>query len=59
MAWLWAVMLVGRLLCSVLPATLADRKLIAGAMLAAAGAILLTIHGGWAGSLVAILAASS
>ena len=32
-AWFWAIMLVGRLLCSILPSTLANRKLIAGAML--------------------------
>ena len=58
-AWFWAVMLVGRLLCSVLPATLADRKLIAGAMLSGATAILLTIPTpGWPGALAAILAAS-
>ena len=58
-AWFWAIMLVGRLLCSVLPATLADRKLIAGAMLSGATAILLTIPmPGWPGALAAILAAS-
>jgi fucose permease len=52
-------MLVGRLLCSVLPATLADRKLIAGAMLSGAAAILLTIPSpGWLGALGAILVAS-
>ena len=58
-AWFWAIMLVGRLLCSILPATLADRKLIAGAMLSGATAILLTIPmPGWPGALAAILAAS-
>ena len=58
-AWFWAVMLVGRLLCSILPATLADRKLIAGAMLSGATAILLSILlPGWPGALAAILAAS-
>jgi fucose permease len=58
-AWFWAIMLVGRLLCSVLPATLADHKLIAGAMLSGATAILLTIPlPGWPGTLGAILAAS-
>ena len=52
-------MLVGRLLCSILPATLADRKLIAGAMLSGATAILLTIPlPGWPGALGAILTAS-
>ena len=50
-AWFWAIMLVGRLLCSILPATLADRKLIAGAMLSGATAILLTIPmPGWPGA---------
>ena len=49
--WFWAIMLVGRLLCSILPATLADRKLIAGAMLSGATAILLTIPlPGWPGA---------
>jgi fucose permease len=58
-AWFWAIMLVGRLLCSILPATLADRKLIAGAMLSGATAILLTIPlPGWPGALGAILVAS-
>jgi fucose permease len=58
-AWFWAIMLVGRLLCSILPATLADRKLIAGAMLSGATAILLTILlPGWPGALGAILVAS-
>ena len=58
-AWFWAIMLVGRLLCSILPSTLADRKLIAGAMLSGATAILLTIPmPGWPGALAAILAAS-
>jgi fucose permease len=58
-AWFWAIMLVGRLLCSILPPTLADRKLIAGAMLSGATAILLTIPSpGWSGALGAILAAS-
>jgi len=58
-AWFWAIMLVGRLLVSVLPATLADRKLIAGAMLSGATAILLSILlPGWPGALAAILAAS-
>ena len=51
-AWFWAIMLVGRLLCSVLPVRLADRKLIVSAMLSSATAILLTIPmpgwpGGW------------
>ena len=58
-AWFWAVMLVGRLLCSILPATMADRKLIVGAMLSGATAILLTIPlPGWPGALGAILVAS-
>ena len=58
-AWFWAIMLVGRLLCSILPATLADRKLIAGAMVSGATAILLTIPmPGWPGALGAILVAS-
>ena len=58
-AWFWAVMLVGRLLCSILSPTLADRKLIAGAMFGGATAILLTILlPGWPGALAAILAAS-
>ena len=58
-AWFWALMLVGRLLCSILPATLADRKLIAGAMFSGATAILLGISlPGWPGALGAILAAS-
>jgi fucose permease len=42
-----------------LPATLADRKLIAGAMFSGAAAILLSIFvPGWPGALAAILAAS-
>jgi fucose permease len=58
-SWFWAVMLVGRLLCSVLPPELADRKLIVGAMLGGAGAILLTIPmPGWLGALGAFLLAS-
>jgi fucose permease len=58
-SWFWAVMLMGRLLCSALPSTLADRKLIAGAMLSAATVILLTIPlPSWAGPLAAILLAS-
>ena len=58
-AWFWAVMLAGRLLCSVLPATLADRKLIAAAMFSGAAAILLIVPlPGWPGALGAILVAS-
>jgi len=58
-SWFWAVMLVGRLLCSILPPALADRKLIVGAMLAGAAAITLTIPmPGWPGVLGVLLLAS-
>jgi len=58
-SWFWAVMLVGRLLCSILPPALADRKLIVGAMLAGAAAITLTIPmPGWPHVLGALLLAS-
>jgi fucose permease len=58
-SWFWAVMLVGRLLCSVLPPELADRKLIAGGMIGGAAALLLSIPAsGWPGALAAILLAS-
>jgi predicted MFS family arabinose efflux permease len=58
-SWFWAVMLVGRLLCSILPPALADRKLIVGAMAAGAAAITLTIPmPGWPGVLAALLLAS-
>jgi fucose permease len=58
-SWFWAMMLVGRLLCSVLPARLADRKLIVGTMAAGAAGIVLTIPmPGWPGVLAALLLAS-
>jgi fucose permease len=58
-SWFWAVMLVGRLLCSVLPPELADRKLIVVAMLSGAAAILLALPmPGWRSALGALLLAS-
>jgi fucose permease len=58
-SWFWAVMLVGRLLCSILPPSLADRRLIVGAMLSGAAAILLTIPmPGWLSVLAVFLLAS-
>jgi fucose permease len=58
-SWFWAVMLVGRLLCSILPPSLADRRLIVGAMVSGAAAILLTIPmPGWLGALAVFLLAS-
>lgn len=58
-SWFWASMLVGRLLCSILPPTVADRKLIAGGMLGGATAVLLTILlPGWPGALAAIVGTS-
>jgi fucose permease len=58
-SWFWAVMLVGRLLCSVLPARLADRRLIAGAMASGAVAVLLSIAApGWLTALGTLLLAS-
>jgi FHS family glucose/mannose:H+ symporter-like MFS transporter len=58
-SWFWAVMLVGRLLCSILPPTLADRKLIVGTMATGAAAVTLTIPmPGWPGVLAALLLAS-
>jgi fucose permease len=58
-SWFWAVMLVGRLLCSVLPPALADRKLIAGTMAAGAAALVLTLAmPGWVSALAVLLLAS-
>jgi fucose permease len=58
-SWFWAVMLVGRLLCSILPPALADRKLIVVAMLSGAAAILLALPmPGWRSALGALLLAS-
>jgi MFS family permease len=58
-SWFWAVMLVGRLLCSILPPEFADRRLIVGAMIGGAAAVLLTIPmPAWPGALGALLLAS-
>jgi AAHS family benzoate transporter-like MFS transporter len=58
-SWFWAMMLVGRLLCSILPPALADRKLIAGTMAAGAAALGLTlVMPGWVGALGVLLLAS-
>jgi MFS transporter, FHS family, glucose/mannose:H+ symporter len=58
-SWFWAMMLVGRLLCSILPPTLADRRLIAGTMAAGATALVLTLAmPGWVSVLGVLLLAS-
>jgi MFS family permease len=58
-SWFWAVMLVGRLLCSILPPAFADRRLIVGAMTGGAAAVLLAIPmPAWPGALGALLLAS-
>jgi fucose permease len=58
-SWFWAMMLLGRLLCSILPPALADRKLIAGTMAAGAAALILTLAmPGWVSALAVLLLAS-